>query len=400
MDLITAIRNALERIKAWATQTYATKSQVDALENEVEQLEVASGVKGDDGFSPIVEMDKAGNTVTLRITDAEGSDVVEILDGKDGKDGYGITMVDEAPALGYTDIFTDHPSYPSFRIPHGKDYVLTEADKAEIVQAVMESIGCPVFGIVDENNHVILSGDLPDGTYTIKYEMEDDSIVHIGNLVIGNIVYYSVTKNLTQCSIDNSTTEVIEGNSYSATITANDGYELSSVSVTMGGSAVSVSGGNINIASVTGNIVITAVAEEIAVAEPTNLFVVGGDGYILNGRCSGNGQNRTDSDGYIVSNYIKVENGDTLYIKNASVSESSNAGSGIKTTNGNTVGLVPKNSADITNYSVSNGITQFTINRADADYIRICFVISPSTALTNSDVTNEGIIITVNEPLS
>lgn len=228
MDLITAIRNALERIKAWATQTYATKSQVDALENEVEQLEVASGVKGEDGFSPIVEMDKAGNTVTLRITDAEDSDVVEIYDGADGKDGYGITMVDEAPT--YTEIQTDHPSYPSFQIPHGitpvkgVDY-FTEADKAEMVQEVEENAkgeivqsiiedlqGLPVFGVVDENNTITVTSQLSGGTYILKYENADGTVEKIGTITIeGKVVIVNL---LESALTPNDITTVFDGKGY------------------------------------------------------------------------------------------------------------------------------------------------------------------------------------------
>lgn len=126
-----------------------------------------------------------------------------------------------------------------------------------------------LIGYVDENNNIIVQGNLADGTYSVKYEMENGSTVNIGNLVLDSNVYYSVTKNLTKCSISNSATRVVEGESYSATITANSDYALKSVTVTMGGSPVSVSGGNISIASVTGDIVITAVAEEIPAATYT-----------------------------------------------------------------------------------------------------------------------------------
>ena len=65
----------------------------------------------------------------------------------------------------------------------GSDYVLTEADKAELAQLVIESLGGnPVFGYVDENNNIIVSGNLADGTYSVKYEMEDGSTVDIGQL--------------------------------------------------------------------------------------------------------------------------------------------------------------------------------------------------------------------------
>ena len=199
-------------------------------------------------------------------------------------------------------------------------YTGTEEEFAEKLAFLM---GYSVFGCVDENNDVILSGNLADGTYTLKYEMADGTYSEIGNLVVGEIV-----------------------------------------------------------------------------AEPVNLFVIGGDGYIINGRCSSTGADRSDSNGYIVSNYIEVENGDTVYIKNATVSNSASAYSGMKLTGNNTIGLVPSTSESITNDSEANGITQFTINKADAAYVRICIVISSGTAITNDIVASKNIIITKNEPLS
>ena len=77
------------------------------------------------------------------------------------------------------------------------------------------------------------------------------------------VTTYTVTNTLTNAVNSNNAVSVEQGASYSATITANDGYALDSVKVTMGGtdiSASAVSGGTITIASVTGNIVITATA--------------------------------------------------------------------------------------------------------------------------------------------
>lgn len=74
---------------------------------------------------------------------------------------------------------------------------------------------------------------------------------------------YSVTNNLTNCTSNNSSVSVNENSSYSAKITANSGYNLSTVNVTMGGNDITsdvYSNGNITIPSVTGNIVITATA--------------------------------------------------------------------------------------------------------------------------------------------
>lgn len=72
--------------------------------------------------------------------------------------------------------------------------------------------------------------------------------------------YYTVTNNLTNVTNPNTTSLVKEGNSYSTTLTANTGYDLGTVSVTMGEDAVSADNGVINIPSVNGHIVITATA--------------------------------------------------------------------------------------------------------------------------------------------
>jgi len=218
----------------------------------------------------------------------------------------------------------------------GLPYTLTEDDKALIVAQVIESLGGnPISGYVDEDNNIIVKGNLGDGTYSVKYEMEGGSTVAIGNLVLDTNVYYSVTKNLTNCTVSNSATQVVAGGSYSATITANNGYTLDSVSVTMGGSAVSVSGGVISIASVTGDIVITAVASEATVAPGyTNLLPLsvdengndfkgqdakGGDGYEYGYKLSGSSANGTPSatDGAYVSGFIPItDQYDMVRIKN------------------------------------------------------------------------------------
>lgn len=74
---------------------------------------------------------------------------------------------------------------------------------------------------------------------------------------------YTITNNLTNCTNSNKATSVQEGTAYSGAITPDSGYELQSVTVTMGGSPVSVSSGIFGIPAVTGNIIITAVAVEI-----------------------------------------------------------------------------------------------------------------------------------------
>lgn len=77
--------------------------------------------------------------------------------------------------------------------------------------------------------------------------------------------YQAITKNLTGCTISNSASQVEYGDSYTATISADDGKELTSVVIKMGGvditaTAYTASSGTINIAKVTGAVTITVVA--------------------------------------------------------------------------------------------------------------------------------------------
>ena len=241
-----------------------------------------------------------------------------------------------------------------------------------------------LFGYIDENNTVVLKGDLADGTYNIKYEMEDGEIVNIGNLVLDSTVYYSVTSNLTNCTSNNSIKQIAQGESYSATITANSGYELKSVTATMGGSAVTVTNGKINIASVTDNIVITAVAEvvktETNFAEYNSTNTSDWSIWINNARAGSDGTYRSDTyaDGYgtpAVSNYIAVQNGDTIEFtgmyaanKNALLCDSAK-----KPLSSGGAGILTNLTANLSNISLDNNnwTGTFTINNSTIAYVRI-----------------------------
>jgi hypothetical protein len=58
----------------------------------------------------------------------------------------------------------------------------TEEDQESIVQQVITALGTPVFGRVDADNNIILTGELTDGVYTIKYEDADGNVTEIGTL--------------------------------------------------------------------------------------------------------------------------------------------------------------------------------------------------------------------------
>lgn len=74
---------------------------------------------------------------------------------------------------------------------------------------------------------------------------------------------YSIAYNLSNCSAGNTTTSINGNGAFSTTITANGGYVLGSVSVTMGGKDVTAdvyADGVISIDAVSGDIIITAMA--------------------------------------------------------------------------------------------------------------------------------------------
>lgn len=106
----------------------------------------------------------------------------------------------------------------------GVDYY-TEADQEAIVQQVIAALGTPVFGTVDEDNNIILSGDLADGSYTFKYENSKGDTTVIGVLntasytnqipistdTDGSIFNGTGYKASARCSSDGSISDITSG---------------------------------------------------------------------------------------------------------------------------------------------------------------------------------------------
>ena len=99
----------------------------------------------------------------------------------------------------------------------GVDY-WTEADKAEIIASVINTLGGnPIFGYVDENNNIVVQGNLTDGTYSVKYEMENGTTVDIGELALGakpkNFSVASEWTDNARLSISSGSTSTLAGHS-------------------------------------------------------------------------------------------------------------------------------------------------------------------------------------------
>lgn len=231
------------------------------------------------------------------------------------------------------------------------------------------------------------------------------------------VVTYAVTNTLTNATNSNTATSVAEGDAYTGTITANDGYTLDSVNVTMGGvdiTSTAVNNGVISIASATGDIVITAIASETStepsytnLAAPNNTNTSDWGIWINNARMGSDGAYRSSTNS-MVTNYITIRKNDTVYFMGTGMTSTGNgvtSGQQIavfeSATNVNTTkslyGGTPETLVSAYNFPVTyheDGTLEsikFTSLENEPDYyLRVC--------LANT-VDKSSVIITVNEPI-
>lgn len=158
-------------------------------------------------------------------------------------------------------------------------YSLTGAASSNDAAVVVEG-GSYTTTLTAEGGYTLTGADVSVtmGGLDVTSDVYADGVITIesvtGPVVISvvakEIPSYSVTNNLTGVTTDSAVTKVSEGGSYTANLTVEDGYVLSSLVITMGGVDITseVYGeGYILIAEVTGDVVITAVAEEPVLIE-------------------------------------------------------------------------------------------------------------------------------------
>lgn len=156
----------------------------------------STGSKGDTGAAGVgiksvvqtttSSADGGNNVITVTKTDGTTSTFV-VKNGSKGSTG----AAGAKGADGYTPV-------------KGVDY-WTEADQESIVQQVIAALGTPVFGRVDENNNIILSGELGNGAYTVKYEDADGNLIDIGALSMISYINQIAISTDTDGSIFNGT---------------------------------------------------------------------------------------------------------------------------------------------------------------------------------------------------
>ena len=199
-----------------------------------------SGQDGADGYTPVKGVD---------YFDGQNG-----KDGQDGKDGVSISSVtqtttsSEDGGTNIVQVTLSNGNKSSFQVKNGSKgskgdtgatgpaYTLTASDKASITASVKSEIdpeleklkesianyetltlgvhsdgkiyifknGTPtgsgveagsdgdVVGYIDSDNNIVLTGTLPEDIYSVKYEMEDGSLVDIGELsLVGGITNYA-----------------------------------------------------------------------------------------------------------------------------------------------------------------------------------------------------------------
>lgn len=239
-ELNNAINSALLQAKesgkfdgADGLSTYEIWLQQGNTGSEADFLESLKGANGKDGADGINGVD--------------GKNGTNGIDGEDGKDGTSVTItsVTESTADGGENVVT-FSNGQTLKVKNGSKgsqgiqgeqgkqgiqgekgeqgekgdaYTLTEADKQEIAQnatsvCVAKNQGASnvgkilvvgtdgnltladmpeggasgdVVGVLDESNNILLSGNLADGTYTLKYENADGTYTEVGTLEVGAI---------------------------------------------------------------------------------------------------------------------------------------------------------------------------------------------------------------------
>ena len=350
----------------------------------------ADGINGIDGVGiQNIILDEAGNlsvlltnNTTISVGKVKGTDGTNGLDGKDGidgktpfiKEGYwwigssntGVKAEGTAGTNGKDGINgTDGKNgISAFELAQTGGYLGTEADfitsLANIVDTrnitlglhtdgliylfvnnnpIGSGIALPmasvyeIIGNIDSNNNIVITGALADGSYSVKYKMDNNSTVDIGELILDSTVYYNITNNLSNCSNSNGIDKAIAGQSYYAVITANVGYELKAISVTMGGNSIDIENNIISITNVTSDIIITATAEATEVinvlpqaigldgSDYVGKHALGGDGWEYGYRISGSLGTEVAMEDVCCSGFMPVSNiYDKIFIKNVTLS--------------------------------------------------------------------------------
>ena len=160
-----------------------------------------------------------------------------------------------------------------------------------------------VVGMVDENNNIVITGNLANGTYVFKYEGADGTYADIGSLVVGGVVQYSISTKLTECTAISGNTNIINADeTVTLRFVAKDGFALTDTVTVSGASHTWDSAtGTLVLSNPTADIVITIIATKSGV---TN--IIDTVGYTDDKRLSTSSGSLTDATGYTSTGTITI----------------------------------------------------------------------------------------------
>lgn len=132
----------------------------------------------------------------------------------------------------------------------------------------LETTNKTIIGAINEVNTQfkdianLFSTEQTTNSYKIKCGNKVIAEIPLGSTTPSQptVTKYSITNTLSNATNSNSMTEIEENQSYTATITANEGYDINNITVTMGGTDITntaVNSNTINITQVTGDVIIT-----------------------------------------------------------------------------------------------------------------------------------------------
>ena len=309
--------------------------------NGTKTVDVMDGEKGDAGRGITSIARTSGNSAagtvdTYTITYTDGSKSAFAV--SNGKDGTTYTpSIDASGNLSWTNNGgLSNPATVNIKGPKGSDAAVTAAniqtalgyvpaDTANVVQRQQGSAnigkilmvgsdgnliltdmpvaGGDVTGVVDDSNNIILSGDLADGTYTLKYLKTDGTYIDAGELVVSSIATYAIICNLTNCTSSGADT-IRQGGTATITVAANDGYNLPD-SITVSGAEYTwdKTGGQIALSNPTSDVTITVAA--VAAPTYTNLADQTSTDWLKNTRIKSDGST-TAQEGVDYSNFMPI----------------------------------------------------------------------------------------------
>ena len=276
------------------------------------------------------------------------------------------------------DDIQNKPTIPTkvSQLQNDSGYLTSEnlPDEYILPSATSSSLGGVIVGdgLSVNSNGVISSNHIDDIINNLK--LSYDSSTGIVNLTYNNNIIssitievsknnYSIINNLNNATTNNVSGSIEEGSSYSATITANTGYTISSITVTMNGEDVTssaVSGNNINISNVTGNIIITVNTSVTTYTITNNLT-----------NCTTNNNSNTISYNSSYSSVISANSGYeissiTVTMGGADITSSAVNGNNINISNvtGNIVITVNTTMIVITMYNITRNLSNCTIDNS------------------------------------